>query len=617
MKFDDSIIEVNEDGLFVPRPYQEDALTSIEGFYNQGANRQLVFFATGLGKSSGVMMHLPMRFPHHVLDHGMIFLAHRRKILMQAYNDFKDAYPNLWVGLEMGEREATGMEDVIFASVESLGREYQMRITKYKDRKFGVVVADEGHHVKPEGTWDRVLNFFGVGSDEDRHYNIDVQGSQVKPLSVFLTATPTRNDDHTLAPFLDAVAAEMSITDGIEGGWLTDIKAHRAHDLGNVMESDDDQATIDFLVQTYRKYLQGERTLIFAGSVDESERLAANLREHDLANAAHVDAETPKDERRRIYQSFEDTNGEIDALSNRLVLTEGYDNPSITAILDNAETESKPLHIQKLGRGLRPHPSANVDACDTAEERKEEIRQSPKPHLTYVATFDPTKHGLEVFADIETIPDDLEVDEDMTVEEVTDVLERFEEEAPEFDVSEYDTVKEIKVALQRANLLSQTLYNDELKAMTKLNWVLEGDTAALYLGKNPHARQERYREAPCAVEFAQTGDEEFVWRVVGGGWNGDYAVENKEYERPVRAEDLNECIRKYDKWLKKNHPGAYSWATRLSSESADENMVNYLQRKGVPVDTEELTKETARLLIDREKIKLKRDDAEFDSPTTS
>jgi len=85
------------------------------------------------------MMHLPMRFPHHVLDHGMIFLAHRRKILMQAYNDFKEAYPNLWVGLEMGEREATGMEDVIFASVESLGREYQMRITKYQDRKFGAM----------------------------------------------------------------------------------------------------------------------------------------------------------------------------------------------------------------------------------------------------------------------------------------------------------------------------------------------------------------------------------------------------------------------------------------------------------------------------------------------
>ncbi len=608
MNLNDSIIEADDDNLFVPRPYQADALDSIEENYSDGANRQLVFFATGLGKSSGVMMHLPLRFPHHILDHGMIFLAHRRKILMQAFNDFKAAYPNLWVGLEMGEREATGMEDVVFASVESLGREYQQRITKYRDKKFGVVVADEGHHVKPDGTWDRVLNYFGVGSDEDRHYEIDVQGESVKPLSVFLTATPTRTDDYTLAPFVDAVASEMSITDGIEGGWLTDIKAHRARDEGNVLESEDDQATIDFMVQAYRKYLTGERTLIFASSVDESERFAHNLQDHGLADAAHIDAETPKDERRGIYEAFESEEGEIDALSNRLVLTEGYDNPAITAILDNAPTESKPLHIQKIGRGLRPHPQANVDEQDSAEERKEAIRHSPKPHLTYVATFDPTKHGLDVVAEVADIPEDLDVDGDMVVEEVSDVLERFEEEAPEFEVSEYDSVKEIEISLQRANLLNQTIYNEDLKAMTKLNWIVEGDKAALYMTKNPHATSSKYREAPCVVEFEEHGNGEFSWRIVGGGWNGSFPVENIDYEQTFEAEDLNDCIRKYDNWLKQNEPGAYNWATRLSSEPADENMVSYLERKDVPVDQTQLTKETARLLIDREKIKLKRQD---------
>ena len=608
MMFDDSIIEADSDNLFVPRDYQADALNGIEENYAQGINRQLVFFATGLGKSSGVMMHLPMRFPHHILDHGMLFLAHRRKILMQAYNKFRAAYPNLWVGLEMGEREATGMEDAVFASVESLGREYQMRIAKYQDKKFGVVVADEGHHVKPDGTWDRVLNFFGVGSNEQQHYTINVQGSQVKPLSVFLTATPTRTDENTLAPFVDGIAAEMSITDGVEQGWLTGIKGHRANDPDHALDADDDQAAIDYLVNAYRKYLTGERTLIFASSVDESERLAANLRQHGLANAGHVDAGTPKDERRRIYQSFEDPDGEIDALSNRLVLTEGYDNPSITAILDNAETESKPLHIQKIGRGLRPHPDANVDAYDTPEERKAEIRRSPKPHLKYVATFDPTKHGLSVIADVSEIPEDVEVEGDMVVEEVTDIIERFEEEAPEFDVSSYDSIKDIRITLQRANLFDQTLYNDELKAMTDLNWIVEDEKAALYLTRNPHAGSQMYRDAACAVEFEEIEDGLFEWRVKGGGWNGNRAVANREWTHEMEAEDMNDCIRKYDGWLKHNHPDAYSWATRLGSEPADENMIEYLERKDIPVDDSKLTKETARLLIDREKIKLKRQD---------
>lgn len=608
MQFSDSIIQPNPDRVFTPRDYQAEALTSIQKMYNQGVNRLLVQLPTGTGKSSGVMMQLPRLFPHHVLDQGMLFLAHRRKILMQAYDKFKAAYPNLYIGLEMGEREATGMEDVVFASVESLGREYQMRITKYEHRRFGLIVADEGHHVKPDGTWDRILNFFGVGSNEDQHYEIDVQGSTVKPLSVFLTATPTRTDNYTLAPFIDAVASKMSITEAIKRGWLTDIKAHRAKDPQGALQSEDQQTHIDYLVNAYRKYLVGERTLIFASSVDESKRLAQNLTKHGLAKTGHVDAETPKEKRKVIYDDFESPEGRLEALSNRLVATEGYDNPAITAILDNAPTESKPLHVQKIGRGLRPHPSANVDQYESAEERKDAIRRSAKPHLLYVSTFDPTVHGLDVVAALGDIPEDLEVDGDMVVEEVTDVLERFEEEAPEFDVSDYDSIREIKVELQRANLFSRTLYNDALKAMTPLNWVVEGDTAALYMPENPHASSYKYKTAPSIVEFQDKGDGRFVWRLIGGGYNGKFPVANKSYESTIEAEDLNECIRKYDRWLRNKSPNMFQEATRLSSEPADENMVNYLKRKKVPVDAQELTKETARLLIDREKMKLKRQD---------
>lgn len=604
---DGSIIEVNDDHLFVPRDYQADALNNIEELYGQGINRQLVFLATGLGKSSGVMMHLPMRFPHHIMDHGMLFLAHRRKILMQAYEKFKAAYPNLWVGLEMGEHEAAGYEDAVFASVESVGREYQTRIEKYKDRHFGIIVADEGHHVKEESTWDRVLNFFGVGSDPNQHYDIEVQGQKVPPLSVFLTATPTRNDEHSLAPFLDEVAAEMSVLDGIQQGWLTDIKAYRALDEQGVTETE--QGEIDFLVQTFRKFMSGHKTLVFARSVDQSQRIAHNLEEHDLANTAHIDAETPTEERERIYKSFEKPDGDISVLSNRLVCTEGYDNPAITAIMDNAPTESKPLHIQKLGRGLRVHSSVNIDQYNTAEERKQAIRQSPKPHLLYVSTFDPTKHGLDVVAELtEDVPVDPEGE--MLAEEVVDVIERFEQEIPEIDVSSYDSVKSIEATLQKANVLTQTIYNERLKAATPLNWVVEGDKAALYIhGRNPYSVNERYKTADCVVEFERKEDGGFIKRVIGGGWNGDHPLTVKAVEVEVEAEELHECIRKHDEWLQENHRSIYQNITRETSETATDRMKDYLDRKDIPYN-DNLTKETARLLIDREKIKQKRESTE-------
>jgi len=176
-----SIIQGSDEHLFTPRDYQQEALDTIEDLYwNHHINRQLVAWAVGLGKSSGCMMHLPQMLPEHVLNHGFLFLAHRRKILLQAYNKFRRAYPDLWVGLEMGEYETVGLEDAVFMSVESVGRKYQTRINKYRDRKFGVVVADEGHHVRKDSTWDRILNFFGVGSDPQAHYTIPVGASRCR-----------------------------------------------------------------------------------------------------------------------------------------------------------------------------------------------------------------------------------------------------------------------------------------------------------------------------------------------------------------------------------------------------------------------------------------------------
>src|SRR5690606_30038787 len=91
--------------------------------------------------------------------------------------------------------------------------------------------------------------------------------------------------------------------------------------------------------------------------------------------------------------------GEIDLLSNWGVFREGTDVPGITMIVDNAPTDSQPIHAQKIGRGSRPHPDARVDdyqGRDQAAIRRQRIRESPKPFLVYVATFDPTETPLSV-----------------------------------------------------------------------------------------------------------------------------------------------------------------------------------------------------------------------------
>src|SRR5690606_36694396 len=118
---------------------------------------------------------------------------------------------------------------------------------------------------------------------------------------------------------------------------------------------------------------------------EESMMLTDAVNLHGFARAGHVDGTTDKELRQQIIDGFR--GDEVDVLSNMLVFTEGTDFPGITMIVDNAPTKSAIRRLQKLGRGLRPHPEARVDDYATAAERREAIRRSPKDALKYIATF--------------------------------------------------------------------------------------------------------------------------------------------------------------------------------------------------------------------------------------
>jgi len=80
---------------------------------------------------------------------------------------------------------------------------------------------------------------------------------------------------------------------------------------------------------------------------------------HDLCSAfiySGVEADvivgtTPLHERRDILRRF--ANDEIDVLCNCMVLTEGFDEPTIQCIVMARPTSSRSLYAQAIGRGLR------------------------------------------------------------------------------------------------------------------------------------------------------------------------------------------------------------------------------------------------------------------------
>src|SRR5215471_1346494 len=68
--------------------------------------------------------------------------------------------------------------------------------------------------------------------------------------------------------------------------------------------------------------------------------------------AEHIDGSTPIEEREDILKRLDA--GEVDLVSNCMVLTEGWDQPQVSCIILARPTKSIGLYRQMVGRGLRP-----------------------------------------------------------------------------------------------------------------------------------------------------------------------------------------------------------------------------------------------------------------------
>jgi DNA repair protein RadD len=70
--------------------------------------------------------------------------------------------------------------------------------------------------------------------------------------------------------------------------------------------------------------------------------------------AAHIDGKTPKDERDEILKRL--STGDLELVTNCMVLTEGWDQPDVSCIVLARPTRQMGLYRQMVGRVLRPHP---------------------------------------------------------------------------------------------------------------------------------------------------------------------------------------------------------------------------------------------------------------------
>lgn len=566
------------------RYYQSEALDASRQHFDAGVRRQLLEMTTGSGKTRGVLQFLPQTYAD-VLEGGqMVMIFHQRDLVLETAKIFRDAYPDRWIGVEMGEEyHATGLEDFLFLSAKSVGTLTNKRRSKVDAREVRIVVTDEGHHVIPGSTWDRMLNHVGVGSEGFTGHGAE--------LSLFLTATPNRHDGRGLYPVVDEIVYRYPYVRGVRDGYLVD---GVPYELSALIDSD--EGDVMKMARVVYSHGEGHQTLAYFRRVRESQLFVETINRMGFARAAHIDGSTDDFERDEALIAYRE--GHISVLSNVGVFLEGTDLPTVDLILDAAPTKSHSKALQKFGRGVRPHGDARVDDFPhqhQAEERRAAIHASPKPHLMYVAAFDPTVHPLTVISSLTGHEIKTGINGKKIITEIKEKLDEVLEARPEQPILT-DDFRNLEIVLKQRDFWNRNVYNEKAHALSKNAWVFQDGIARLYLPENPFTTLKTRKKLPVIVSIEKQGE---AWRkriIEVGGYNDHLKIPvgARVSEEGIVRDPARE-IRAVDQSLEK-HTQIVRRIRRGAGGPMRAEQIRYMKRNQIAY-TPKTTEGTADLLI--------------------
>jgi hypothetical protein len=189
-----------------------------------------------------------------------------------------------------------------------------------------------------------------------------------RPRLLGVTATPKRTDGVGLNNVFQKISYKKSILDAIIEGYLVDLICKEIQvemDLSEVANSggDYDDGALgramteahapEVMAAAYKEFALDRTAIAFLPTVRVSEDLVGVLERDGIRAEVVKDTTSPK-QRQGIYQRLKE--GETRVVANCGVLTEGFDEPSISCIIQGRPTISGSLYTQMIGRGTRLFP---------------------------------------------------------------------------------------------------------------------------------------------------------------------------------------------------------------------------------------------------------------------
>lgn len=358
------------------RPYQEPGVAGVRDAAKRKKKSVVFVMGTGGGKT-----YCFCYIAHGAAKKGkrVLILAHRDELVTQASKSLM----NLGVahGLIAAKRTPDKNQQVQVASVHTLVKRLADVIPP------DIIIVDEGHHAVA-GTWKKIIEAFPDS------------------FNLLVTATPERLDGKGLRDVAEEMVLGPQAGELIAEGWLATpiyYAIPNNADWSSIKEGASDLNKNDLArvtaastifgdaVENYKRVCPYAPAVAFCVNLKHAEEVAQKFRDAGFRWAV-IDGTLDSATRTRLVEELSD--GRLHGLSSVDVISEGFDLPVCTVAILLRKTNSLALHLQQIGRVLRP---VFVDGMplETVEERMMAMASGPKPFaiiLDHVGNC--LRHGL-------------------------------------------------------------------------------------------------------------------------------------------------------------------------------------------------------------------------------
>ena len=447
------------------RKYQQDALSAVVENLKAGVRQQLLVLATGLGKTC-IAASLPETLKD-ILPGKLLFITHTDELCAQTVDKMRTWNPSLKVGLEKADSHADIDCDIIVSCNASIGRKGSTRMAPFWD-DISVIVADECHRILGS-SWMRIVDDSGVLKPESKKLLIGLSATPKRRNKNRSSETGSTLDDEellSLKSVFSKIVFTFPIRKGIKEGFLSPLRGYRvstttsldgvkvvagefqADQLSDAVNTPERNALV---VKSWKENAAGRQTLAFTCDVQHAKDLAELFMHNGVMAQPIYGADPQRDDKLTWFEEKK-----VQVLCNCMLLTEGFDSPSVSCITLAKPTRSSSAYTQMIGRGTRLNTGKEdciiLDFCDS--------------YKTCSLVTLPSLLGLDPAFDLKG----------ESITEALDKLEELQTKYPAVDFTHLTDLSKVKAYVESLDLFAEP-FTQAVKEFSLMSWMATPDSA--------------------------------------------------------------------------------------------------------------------------------------------